>query len=497
MSRLIIEEVPPLDVQKGSSQGRGGNLVAVGIFSAAIFFGCLFGIFTRPVGHLSAFWLANALMLGMMIRDHRLVTPLGMVAAGLAFVCADLVTGGHLAPTLLLTAANVVGVMAGYVFFSRLNVFDQRLIHPHSVLYLVLGAAVAAGAAGIVGALINPFLYGGTMAEGWVLWAVTEFVNYIAILPVILTMPASRVELKEILAEYSRPAMSVPAIALALSCMASVLVGGPGAIGFPVPALLWCALVYRPFATAILTLLFSICTLLGISMGYISIFLNNADWATLMSLRIGVSMVALAPITVASVIAARNELMQYLRQMAAHDQLTNLLNRGAFKARAEALLAGLARKKHPAAVLMLDIDHFKRINDTYGHAAGDNVLKAVTRLLKSNLRPDDLVGRLGGEEFAVLLTGQSCLHARDIAERIRRSFEQTVIDLGDGRNVTATVSGGLFTVEGAIVDFDGMMLSADRLLYSAKRQGRNRIVRGGEDLDATQYVAVGSARQAT
>lgn len=444
MSRMIIDVAPPLEPKDGISLRPNTNLVAIFVFAIVIFCGCLFGIFTRPVGNLSAFWPANALMLGMMIRDRRLVTPLGVAAAATAFVCADLLNGGELVPTLLLTSANIVGALAGYIFFSRLDVFDQRLVHPHSVLYLVVGTSIAAAAAGVVGAMINPVLYGGTLRDGWVTWTVTELVNYIAILPVILTLPTSRGGARAILASYANPGMLFPATALLLSCIAGLMVGGPGAIGFPVPALLWCALVYSPFATATLTLLFSAWTLLAISLGYIPLAPNNSDWPTLMSIRSGVTMIALAPLTVASVTAAREELMQHLRQMAAHDQLTNLLNRGAFKARADVLLADLADKKQPAAVLMLDIDHFKKINDTYGHAAGDSVLRSVTQLLTKSLRADDLTGRLGGEEFAILLAGPSCRYARMIAERIQLALERTARRWAkrDGDRERGAVHGG-------------------------------------------------------
>jgi diguanylate cyclase (GGDEF)-like protein len=477
MLRMKVDEVPPLDPVAVIVRGRTSNLSAILVFAAVIFSGCLLGIFTRPVGHLSAFWPANALMLGMMIRDRRLATPFGLFAAGVAFICADLIKGGGLTATLFLTGANMIGAVTGYVFFSRLDRPNQRLQRPHSVLYLVVGASAAAAAAGMAGALINPILFGGSMLDGWIFWAVTELVNYIAILPVVLTMPAykPRVGLKVIVAGYAKPAMLAPAIALILSGIAALLIGGPGAIGFPVPALLWCALVYTPFVTAILTLLFSCWTLLAIALSYIVLSLDSNDWSTLMSIRMGVTMIALAPITVASVTAARNELMHHLRQIAAHDPLTNLLNRGAFKARAQVLLAQLAEKKLPAAVLMLDIDHFKQINDTYGHAAGDCVLKTFGRIAKENLRDADVTGRLGGEEFAVLLTGPSCHHALAIAERIRSSFEQATIDIEDGRSVSAAISGGLVVVDHAVADIDALLIAADRSLYLAKQRGRNRI----------------------
>lgn len=479
MSRIVVEKVPPLDQGQPPVREFGAGLSAILIFAVVIFAGSLFGIFTRPGGHLSAFWPANALMLGMMIRDRRLASPGGLLAAGVAYVCADLVNGGAMAVTLLLTAANMVGAMTGYAFFSRLDALDRRLARPSSVLFLVVGTTLAANAAGMVGAIINPLLFGGSVMDGWIFWTVTELVNYIAILPVVLTWPEKGKpdwDFKAFFAHHSRPAMLAPAIALAVSGVAGLLVGGPGAIGFPVPALLWCALVYTPFVTTLLTLMFSSWTLLAIAMSYIVLSVDSNDWSTLMSIRMGVTMIALAPITVASVTAARNELMRHLKEMATHDQLTDLLNRGAFRSRAQQALAELARKGLPAAVLMLDIDRFKEINDTYGHAAGDRALTTFARLAADGLRTDDVIGRLGGEEFAILLTGASCQSAGAVAERIRSAFEQVSIELDDGQLVTATVSGGLAVADPAIADIDVLLLAADRSLYRAKQQGRNRIV---------------------
>lgn len=498
MSRIVVEKVPPLDQGQPPVREIGADLYALLIFALVIFAGCLFGIFTRPGGHLSAFWPANALMLGMMIRDRRLASPAGLLAAAAAYICADSVDGGALATTLLLTAANMAGVIAGYLFLSRLDAPDRRLARPLSVLFLVVGTALAASTAGMVGALVDPFLSGRSVMGGWVLWTVTELVNYIAILPVVLTWPDGGRPDRDASAAAARralPAMLAPAIALAVSGIAGMLVGGPGAIGFPVPALLWCALVYTPFVTALVTLVFSTWTLLAIAMSYIVLSIDSNDWSTLMSIRMGVTMIALAPITVASVMATRNELMRHLKEMATRDQLTDVLNRGAFRSRAQQSLAELSKAGLPAAVLMLDIDHFKEINDTYGHAVGDRALAAFARLAARDLRRGDLIGRLGGEEFAILLTGASCRAASAMAERIRITFEQVSIELDDGRKVAATVSGGLAVADPAVADIDRLLLAADRSLYRAKQQGRNRIVSGGAGADPAPSDISGRVRR--
>lgn len=483
MSRIEVEHVPPLDQNDLSSQGGVSGLTGLAILAVVILAAALFGNFTRPVGHLSAFWPANALLVGMLLRNPRLASPLGILAAAASYICADLIGGGALEVTLFLTGANMFGALVVYCFFARLEPVDRRMGRPRSVLYFVLGATLAAASAGLVGGAITPAYFAGTMLDGWKFWFVGEAVNYIAMLPVVLTLPSYGriIDWRT----WTRTPLSIqqvaPAVVLLLSAISAIAIGGPGAIGFPVPALLWCALVYSQFATALLTLLFTAGTLVAISTGLVPMSFDNSDWSALMSIRIGVTLIALAPITVASVTAARNELLHRLKYLATHDQLTGLLNRGAFRDVASEKLRKLAAEAKPVAMLMLDVDRFKRINDTHGHAVGDRVLTAFSKIVAGNLREFDLVGRVGGEEFAVLLPDCSTEQAEAIANRIRTAYEDAAIDIDGGDVIKATVSIGAVALGKAITELDALLAAADRSLYRAKREGRNRVERGGLD----------------
>ena len=127
------------------------------------------------------------------------------------------------------------------------------------------------------------------------------------------------------------------------------------------------------------------------------------------------------------------------------------------------------------AVLMLDIDHFKSINDTYGHANGDLALKAFAATVQQNLRENDLIGRLGGEEFAVLLYGCLPGEAARVAERIRASVAASAIDTDVGATITPTVSIGLVEARPGAKDIERLLKDADAALYAAKAAGRNRV----------------------
>lgn len=441
------------------------------IVATAVFFACLFGIYTRPVGFLATFWPANAVMLGLLCRIPAAANPSGWLAGGIAFVAADLLTGSDLIKALVLNGANLAGITAAYLVYTWPPAARTGLREPASMLHLLLAAAAGGAAAGVVGGIANPLLFDGDVIGGWTLWFVTEFVNYVAILPIILSAPGWFALWQGVERTTSLKALDMlPAVALVVSFLAAALIGGPGAIAFPVPALLWCGLVYRVFPTAILTLLFVVLTLLVISTGYLPAQVN--DEKTLISLRLGISLIAVAPIMLACVMQSRNELLAELHHLATHDPLTGVSNRKAFREYAERNL-NTARQR--CAILMFDLDHFKSVNDTFGHAVGDKVLVAFTQRVRACLRAQDLLGRLGGEEFAALVFECSDSQVSSLADRIRQEIRQPMT-LDDGRTLAITTSLGIAIADpvNGRVFIDDMLSRADAMLYRAKTAGRDR-----------------------
>jgi len=163
-----------------------------------------------------------------------------------------------------------------------------------------------------------------------------------------------------------------------------------------------------------------------------------------------------------------------LRRLATTDHLTGLANRRHFLAQVERELDRFKRYADPAALLMLDLDHFKQVNDTYGHAIGDAVLKHFADLASQTLRKIDLIGRLGGEEFAALLPGTTLIGAYPLAERLRGIITESpaVTDAGP---VGLSVSIGVALFAPDDHDADAILIRADRALYRAKNRGRNRV----------------------
>jgi diguanylate cyclase (GGDEF)-like protein len=169
-------------------------------------------------------------------------------------------------------------------------------------------------------------------------------------------------------------------------------------------------------------------------------------------------------------------LIDALVELSSRDALTGLANRRAFELALAREIDRVARSGEPALLLALDIDHFKRVNDNWGHNAGDHVIKAVANALIDSVRPMDLVARVGGEEFAIILPNCASAFGETVAERVRRRVERMPIAVGIGQQLSVTVSvGGAFAPQWVRSTPALWVERADQQLYRAKSQGRNLV----------------------
>jgi diguanylate cyclase (GGDEF)-like protein len=203
------------------------------------------------------------------------------------------------------------------------------------------------------------------------------------------------------------------------------------------------------------------------------------EWGGGNDARIPTSTVrALAQASMHSALALRNaRLLGENERLATRDSLTGLANRRLFDESLQREVARAQRLSTPVSLLVLDVDHFKQVNDTYGHQTGDEVLCEVADALVSNTKNYDVAARYGGDEFVVLLPGCERDDAMRVAERVRNSIARAVGE------APVTISAGIATVPDNASDAERLMAAADAALYEAKRTGRDKVASSGRNME--------------
>ena len=216
----------------------------------------------------------------------------------------------------------------------------------------------------------------------------------------------------------------------------------------------------------------------------------TSAWLTVISVESLLFTISVAFVLVAM---AKERIELGHRNAARIDALTGLPNRRAFFQDAEQLVRLQVARARPIAVFLLDLDHFKSINDRFGHPTGDRVLRLFAQVIMANLRSSDLVGRLGGEEFGVVLADATRDNAFVVAERLRSAFAGAA-NMADGKPLAATVSIGVAIIQDPREDLSSLLAKADQALYLAKARGRNRVELAPLDLlgEAEQPVGAGA-----
>jgi diguanylate cyclase (GGDEF)-like protein len=183
----------------------------------------------------------------------------------------------------------------------------------------------------------------------------------------------------------------------------------------------------------------------------------------------------IAPVHLRRMVASRVERYRELRVLMLHDSLTGLVNHSRLQQQLDIEFARALRQSQPLSLAMIDIDHFKRVNDVHGHQIGDRVLKNLARFLRQRLRTSDVVGRYGGEEFAVVLSGTPGNMAEEVVNALRRDFAAIPHETG-AEPITVTFSAGIASLPGHASARE-LGQAADQALYRAKNAGRNCVVR--------------------
>lgn len=209
---------------------------------------------------------------------------------------------------------------------------------------------------------------------------------------------------------------------------------------------------------------------------------NPGDYTDLMQASLGqgltflMSFLCIMGSGFAFVLAVFERVAQQMEQLATHDGLTGCLNRSTIDAMLTHALERGRREREPVSFVLLDLDHFKLVNDQHGHRAGDQVLRSFAATVRERLRASDVFGRTGGEEFGLILPGTDAAGARRLLEQVRRAVELMHVPDGKGQTVRITVSAGLaVALPDMPIAAERLYGRADRALYEAKHAGRNRV----------------------
>jgi len=178
--------------------------------------------------------------------------------------------------------------------------------------------------------------------------------------------------------------------------------------------------------------------------------------------------------TIGFLLMCNDRINDELSRLAMIDPLTGVFNRRTFETHAEAAIEQAYRRRESLSLLAVDIDHFKRLNDEFGHEIGDKALQRVVALLDETLSEGQILSRIGGEEFAVLLPGANEAEATTIAERLRHHLERSTVNV-HGHPLVLQISAGVATLGAGTENLSALLRAADRALYAAKRAGRNRV----------------------
>lgn len=468
------------------------SVIVLSVF--AIYYACgLLGIElaaanTQP---LSLIWLPAGVGISALLLAGPRLWPVIWLASFAANTPYLYISTADSLPMALLVGAGAascdsIEALLGYYLFSHfvgLRAFERgHGVFAFALLVGLIPATLSMLALSSLYAATNNLPGGAAFAEVWMAYSLADLHGIIIIAPITI---AFLLEQPSINWHRTRRWLFM-GLLLAIVQLASLQ--WPQVIYLLLPLLVWVALSHSLFGTTIINALcfigLSVITAHGVGP-----FAGNEQWNAflhmlLFNLSTGFTIIFLAAQQRNLAISQQNLEQQVqertaalqtanrrLSELAATDELTGAMNRRSFFARANAELMTSRRLGFRLCAMIVDLDHFKEINDHFGHVAGDLTLRCFYQCCRAELRHDDLIGRIGGEEFAILLPQTDFAHGIQVAEKLRRAVQFLVIDY-NGQRIALTISIGVAEVT---EDLDTALRLADNRLYEAKHRGRNRI----------------------
>lgn len=460
-------------------------LQLIAIFLAVLLTG-LIGIWSRPHELLAFFWPANALILALLLRFPKFNPLYILLAAILALAVANIATNNSPALTTALISADLTAIFSILLllrcFGLHYKQYNQGLTFFYLLILIAIGSAV--GALTAVYALplsSQQFIDNNYLWYEFVLWWTGEMQNYVLFLPIFLAFPGLKQWqhlYKKLQAKVELPKRDdfIPFMLTLISIAGIIFLEHPNSLYLPMAALTWAALRYHLFTIALINLLLCLAFFYSLN-----IFHNKPNTelylANVVSMRVGFLMLFISSLTVCLVSTNQRFLFKKLRFLVEHDSLTRAMSRHHFMKSAQYALNHAQHAQSSMAILMIDLDFFKKINDIYGHQVGDLALQHFVQVTQQHLRSSDLFGRLGGEEFAIILQRVSIEQAQTIAQRVQHALVEQPLQLDYGEDLVLQLSIGLVYLpkQQHTYRLDDLLHHADLALYQAKQNGRNQV----------------------
>ncbi len=462
------------------------SVIAVGYLASAL--GGL--AISRQAGNIATLWPPNGMLVAALLLSRRRRWMDIMVAGAIGSVAANLVNGNTAVTAVSITVANLVEAFIAAAIIrreTRNHVLFQR---SSDVVVLIVASVTAALCSGVLSAMSANLLAGAPFTTIFIKWVLGDVLGLLVVMPIAVIAYDLVTNGPDLMLARSSWLEAALILAGVLGVSIAVFMPDVPPVQFLVmPTVLLASFRLGPLGAALSTVIVavvgSIGTVLAARAGA-----GTPDQITLnvFNFQLNLATLFLTALPIGSAMAQRSQLEQnltdekeradrYASEMATLvnvDDLTGLATRRYFLEQLD-LMASTARwANQPLTLAMIDIDHFKPINDEYGHAVGDAVLMAIGAACRTAVRGADVIGRLGGEEFAMLMPLTDQDTAYRIVDRLREAVAAISIPTGDGSAVSVTISVGMAMFGGQQIDH--LLLDADRALYSAKKTGRNRIV---------------------
>ena len=445
---------------------------------------------SRQAGNIATLWPPNGVLTAALLFTPQRRWALVLAAGALGSVVANLLSSHTLGAAGSITVANLVEATVAAAIIRRHTGRRALFQHSSDVVVLIVASITAAVVAGALSATSAKLVAHAPFTTIFIKWVLGDVLGLLVVTPIaVIAHDVIKIGPDLMMTQRSQ---AEAALILALVVGVSLGVFSPNVppVQFLVmPTVLLASFRLGPFGAALSTVIVAIVGSLGTVIAA-KATASSPDEVTLrvFNFQLNLAVLFLTALPIGSAMAQRAQLERDLTdekeradrfasemaELASIDDLTGLATRRSFLDQLDAMAATARRIKQPLTLAMIDIDHFKPINDRFGHAVGDAVLMAIGGACRSAVRTDDVIGRLGGEEFAMLmpLTDQDAAYR--IVDRLREAVAAIAIPTVDGRSVSVTISVGMAIFSDQQID--RLLLDADRALYLAKERGRNRIV---------------------